>query len=70
MHQNMFSHQSPVQILESLISMYKSLTKGDVGCDPLLYIIWALKQMTYECVAVEHLLTLLPQTISTFLDAL
>ena len=51
---------------ESLISMYKSLTKRDVGCDPLLYIIWALKQMTYERLAVEHLLNLLPQPFSPF----
>ena len=51
---------------ESLISMYKSLTKRDVGCDPLLYIIWALKQVTYERVAVEHLLNLLPQPFSPF----
>ena len=66
MHQNMSSHQSPVQILESLISMYKSLTKRDVGCDPLLYTIWALKQVTYECLAVEHLLNLLLQPFSPF----
>ena len=51
---------------ESLISMYKSLTKRDVGCDPLLYIIWALKQMTYEHLAVEHLLNVLPQPFSPF----